>query len=366
MSRKVPRFMLSGGGTGGHIYPALSIANELKRRLPDVELLFVGALGRMEMNRIPAEGYKIVGLPIQGFQRSLTFKNFLLPFMLIFSLIKCFVLIVQFRPRAVVGTGGYASAPLMLASGLAGIPIFIQEQNSYAGITNRIAGRLAKKVFVAYEDMDNQFSSSKIRLTGNPIRPEITKDADKEPQTAKRLNIDVLKPTLLVVGGSLGSMKINQAIDNLVDEITKTANLVWICGRTYYARYKQKYSNLNMGFYLSAYEDQLFKIYPWADVVISRAGAGTLSELAAAGKACILIPSPNVAENHQVKNAMAFFQKGAARVVTEDQIQDLKAIAKHLLESPEERQRLSDNILKLARPDATSHIVTEILNALKP
>lgn len=366
MSRKAHRFMLSGGGTGGHIFPALSIADELKRRLPDARVLFVGAVGRMEMTRVPAAGYPIVGLPIEGFDRTHLFKNILLPFKLTYSMLKCFVLLLRFRPHAVIGTGGFASAPLILVSGLTGIPVFVQEQNSYAGITNRIAGRLAKKVFVAYEGMEKQFPPSKIRLTGNPIRPEITKDAVRNPDIAKRFNIDVQKPTLLVVGGSLGAKTINQAIDTLVPELANKANLIWICGKIYYPIYSLKYPSLKSGFYLSAFEDQLYTVYPWADVVVSRAGAGTLSELAAAGKACILIPSPNVAENHQEKNSLAFFEKGAARVITEDQIQELSSVVNLLLESPEERHRLSQNILKLARPDATSQIVTEVLNTLKP
>ncbi|MFN3952621.1 MAG: undecaprenyldiphospho-muramoylpentapeptide beta-N-acetylglucosaminyltransferase [Thermaurantimonas sp.] len=366
MSRNAHRFMLSGGGTGGHIFPALSIADELRRRLPDARLLFVGAVGRMEMTRVPAAGYPIVGLPIEGFDRTRLFKNLLLPFKLLYSILKCFVMLMRFRPHAVIGTGGFASAPLILASGLVGIPVFVQEQNSYAGITNRIAGRFAKKVFVAYEGMEKHFSPSKIRLTGNPIRPEISKEAVRNPDIAKRFNIDVQKPTLLAVGGSLGAKIINQTIDTLVPELTNRANLIWICGKAYYPTYALKYPTMIMGFYLSAFEEDLYVVYPWADVVVSRAGAGTLSELAAAGKACILIPSPNVAENHQVKNALAFSEKGAARVVTEDRIQELSSAVFHLLESPEERQHLSENILKLARPDATSQIVTEILNTLMP
>lgn len=365
MRRKKPGFMLSGGGTGGHIFPALSIADELKKRLPEADILFVGALGRIEMSRVPAAGYPIVGLPMTGMQRSLSLKNFLLPFKLVYSLIRCFVLISRFRPQAVIGTGGFASAPLVLASGILRIPVFIQEQNSHAGITNRLAARISQLVFVAYEDMEKYFPKTKIRLTGNPIRQEIINYKVRNPEIADQYRINPDRPTVLVVGGSLGAMKINQIIDSLVDDIVQRANLIWICGRTYYSKYIHKYPLSKGGFYLKDFDDQLFKIYPWADIVISRAGAGTLSELAAAGRACILIPSPNVAENHQLKNALAFYEKGAARIVTEDRIEELRPTLNQLLESPEERQRLSKNILKLARPDATSRIVSEILNTLK-
>lgn len=358
--------MLSGGGTGGHIFPALSIAGELRRRMPDADILFVGAHGRMEMTQVPAAGYPIVGLPITGLKRSLSIDNLFLPFKLLHSIFKCFGLLNTFNPEAVIGTGGFASGPLVLAAGLRGIPVFIQEQNSYAGIANRLAARFAKKIFVAFEGMEKYFPKQKIIQTGNPIRPEITENTAKDPSVAGHYCIDPTKPTVLVVGGSLGALKINEAIDHLIADIAQKANIVWICGKSYYPRYQSKYPTNRTGFYLAAFSSDLYKIYPWADIVISRAGAGTLSELAVARKACILIPSPNVAENHQFKNALAFVEKHAAVMVTEDTIDRLGEVLFALLEDPNKRASLEHNIHQLSKPNATAHITSEILNTLEP
>lgn len=364
MSRKPMKFMLSGGGTGGHIFPALSIADELKRRLPEAQFLFVGAAGRMEMTQIPQAGYPIVGLPITGLQRSFSLSNMLVPFKLLYSIFKSLVLIHRFKPAAVIGTGGFASGPLVIAAGVLGIPVFLQEQNSFPGIVNRWAGRFARKIFVAYEGMEKYLPARKLIISGNPIRAEIGNSTAKDPEIASRYCIDPNKPTLLVVGGSLGARSINQAIDSLADDISKLANLIWICGKIYYETYRKKYPENKTGFYLDAFIADLYKIYPWADVVLSRAGAGTLSELSIAGKACILIPSPNVAENHQYKNAMAFADKKAAIVITEENLSTLKDTLQMLLTNPASRAELMQNIRLLAKPDATQKIVDEILKSL--
>ncbi|GCD77927.1 UDP-N-acetylglucosamine--N-acetylmuramyl-(pentapeptide) pyrophosphoryl-undecaprenol N-acetylglucosamine transferase [Thermaurantimonas aggregans] len=356
--------MLSGGGTGGHIFPALSIADELKRRLPEAKFLFVGALGRMEMTQIPNAGYEIVGLPITGLQRSFSLKNFLVPFKLLYSIVKSIALLRHFKPNAVIGTGGFASGPLVMAAGLLNIPVFLQEQNSYPGIVNRWAGRFARKIFVAYEGMDKYLPAEKILITGNPIRAEIVTTKQKDPKVAAKFLIDPSKPTVLVVGGSLGARSINQAIDSLVNEIQEKANLVWICGKIYFDTYRKKYPINKSRFYLDAFAADLYEVYPWAEIVISRAGAGTLSELSAAGKACILIPSPNVAENHQLKNAKAFAEKKAAIVIEEKNLSSLKDTLMMLLTSAEARVQLEQNIKLLAKPDATQKIADEILKAV--
>ncbi|MFN4299270.1 MAG: undecaprenyldiphospho-muramoylpentapeptide beta-N-acetylglucosaminyltransferase [Thermaurantimonas sp.] len=365
MSRKPMKFMLSGGGTGGHIFPALSIADELKKRLPEAKFLFVGALGRMEMSQIPRAGYQIVGLPITGIQRSFSFKNILVPFKLLYSIVKSIALLRHFKPIAVIGTGGFASGPLVLAAGLLKIPVFLQEQNSFPGIVNRWAVHFARKIFVAYEGMEKYLPAQKILITGNPIRDEIVNSNKKDPEIATKFMIDPSKPTVLVVGGSLGARSINQAIDSLVYEIQDKANLVWICGKIYFDTYRKKYPENICGFYLDAFTADLYKLYPWADVVISRAGAGTLSELSAAGKACILIPSPNVAENHQFKNAMAFAEKKAAIVIEEKKLSSLLDNLMMLLTSAEARAQLEQNIKLLSKPDATKKIADEILKDLK-
>ncbi len=365
MQMKEKRFLLSGGGTGGHIFPAISIAGEIKHRWPDARILFVGAKNRMEMTQVPAAGFDIIGLPITGLRRSLSVKNLILPIKLIYSLLRCFSILLKFKPSAVIGTGGFASAPVVIAAGLMRLPVFVQEQNSFAGLSNRLAGRFAKKVFVAFEGMDRQFPPQKVVVTGNPVRQEILKTNEIPSGIAERYRLNVQKPTLLVVGGSLGAAKINETIDRFTDSILPIANLIWVCGKLYYNRYRIKYTDNMEGFYLTDFIPDLYQLYPVADLVISRAGAGTLSELAVAQKACILIPSPNVAENHQYKNAMAFGNSGAAVVVTEDQLDSLPSVIDDLIKNPEKRKNLEKNIRQFARPDATKQIVDYIAKYLQ-
>ncbi|MEL0201528.1 MAG: undecaprenyldiphospho-muramoylpentapeptide beta-N-acetylglucosaminyltransferase [Flavobacteriaceae bacterium] len=356
---KPSKIIISGGGTGGHIYPALAIAQALQAREEDADILFVGALGRMEMEKIPQNGYPIKGLWIDGLQRSLSLRNLLFPIKLLVSLVQALVIIVRFKPQLVVGTGGFASGPLLFVASWLGIPALIQEQNSYPGITNKILGKRVKKIAVAYEGMERFFPSNKLVITGNPIRKNLTQHGI-DPKKAKTFfGRNPNSNTLVVLGGSLGARKINQIVaDHNSYFASHQIELIWQCGSLYYDTYKS-YQNTNCT--VVPFVAEMDQLYAAADLIISRSGAGTLSELCIAGKPCLLIPSPNVAENHQMHNAQALAQKGAAQVLAE---KDLEKEFIHAFESLWKddvlREKMGQEIQKLGRPDAAKTIVDEL------
>lgn len=362
------KIILSGGGTGGHIFPAVAIANELKKRIPDAEILFVGALGRMEMEKVPAAGFKIIGLPIAGLQRKLTLSNLLFPFKLIISLLKARRIIKEFKPQIAIGTGGYASGPILKAAASAGIPTLIQEQNSFAGITNKLLSKKVNKICVAYDDMEQFFPADKIVLSGNPVRQDILDIRDKRSDALKHFGISENKKTILVIGGSLGARTINQAILASLEKLnSENIQLIWQTGKVFITEAKSGCSKYEQNG-IKAYDfiQRMDLAYAAADIVISRAGASSVSELCITGKPSILVPSPNVAEDHQTKNAMALVKKEAAVLITDAEAQEkLIARAVQLANNETEQKALRQNILKLAMPNATSIIADEIMNILK-
>ncbi len=353
------RFILSGGGTGGHIYPAIAIANELKKRYPDAEFLFVGAKDRMEMEKVPQAGYKIKGLWISGLQRKLTLKNLMFPIKLISSLIKAANIVSGFKPQVVIGTGGFASGPVLKIASIKGIPCLLQEQNSYAGITNKILAEKAAKICVAYDGMERFFPADKIVKTGNPVRGNLINDADARDEAFNYFGLDPQKTTLLVLGGSLGARRINELIaDKLRFFSTFGVQVIWQCGKLYYGEYGPFGSET-----VKVYDflNRMDLTYSIADIIISRAGAGSVSELCIVGKPVIFIPSPNVAEDHQTKNAEALVSNDAALMIKEQDLESsFEPIFSGLFLSVKERKKLGNNIRKLAMPDATKRIVDEI------
>ncbi|HEX8268918.1 MAG TPA: undecaprenyldiphospho-muramoylpentapeptide beta-N-acetylglucosaminyltransferase [Flavobacterium sp.] len=358
------KFILSGGGTGGHIYPAVAIANELKNRFPDAEFLFVGAKDKMEMQKVPQAGYKIIGLWISGLQRRLTLDNTLFPVKLISSLLKARTIIADFQPDVVIGTGGFASGPLLQVANFAGIPTVIQEQNSYPGITNKMLSGKAAKICVAYENLGRFFPKNKIVLTGNPVREDLIGIENKRADAIEYFNLDPNKKTLLVLGGSLGSRRINQLIaKEVVGFSSQNVQVIWQCGKFYFEEYKH-FSNENIQ--VLPFIDRMDLVYAAADIVISRAGASSVSELCIVGKPVIFIPSPNVAEDHQTKNAQAIVDKEGGILIREAEL-DTKFtdVFNTLLNDDEQQQTLSHNIKKLAKVNATKDIVEEIIKLLK-
>jgi UDP-N-acetylglucosamine--N-acetylmuramyl-(pentapeptide) pyrophosphoryl-undecaprenol N-acetylglucosamine transferase len=353
------RFLLSGGGTGGHIYPAIAIADELKRRHPDAEFLFVGAKDKMEMQKIPKAGYKIQGLWISGLQRKLSLQNAMFPLKLISSLLKSRTIINSFKPDVVIGTGGFASGPLLQVAARMGLPTLIQEQNSYPGITNKILGKKAKRICVAYPGMERFFSKEKLILTGNPVREDlISIDPDKH-EAIEFFNLNPEKKTLLVLGGSLGARRINQLIAQHLDLFEHHGyQVIWQCGRLYLEQYKSlSSSNVRVMEFI----ERMDLVYAVADLVISRAGASSVSELCLVGKPVIFIPSPNVAEDHQTKNANVIVSQRAALMIAERDLElQFSDVFSSLATSGEKRLDLALNIKKLAMPDATSRIADEV------
>ena len=353
------RFIISGGGTGGHIYPAIAIADELKRRYPDADFLFVGAKDRMEMEKVPQAGYRIKGLWISGIQRSLSLKNLAFPFKLLSSILKSRSIVRKFKPTAAVGTGGYASAPLLRVASSKKVPCLIQEQNSYAGITNKWLKNRVKKICVAYEGMEQFFPSEKIVLTGNPVRQDLLDISNKKSEALSFFQLDSNKKTVLVLGGSLGARKINTLLKNSLNYFnTEDIQLVWQCGKFY----ENEYSNLSEGtVQVHAFLNRMDLAYAAADIIVSRAGALSVSELCLVGKPVIFIPSPNVAEDHQTKNATAISIKNAAILLNESDADDnFTRIITELLNSEEKQRTLSENIKLLAKPNATKDIVDQI------
>ncbi len=357
------RLIISGGGTGGHIFPAVAIANEFRERHPNAQILFVGAKGRMEMTRVPEAGYKIIGLWISGLQRSLTLSNLLFPVKVAVSFVRASLIMKRFKPHAVVGTGGYASGPIMLAATRFGIASVAQEQNSFAGMVNKQVGNKVSKVCVAYEGMEKYFPKEKIVLTGNPVRKDILVISDKRDKALMRFGFDARNKTLLIIGGSLGARTINESvlagIEKLIDA---QVQVIWQTGKMYYENYTQQLAKYDLKrIRVVDFLKEMDYAYAAADVVISRSGALAVSELCIAGKPSILVPSPNVSEDHQTKNAMALVSKQAAQLVTD---KDAKAIlvdeALKLLFDENRARALSANIEKLAKPNATREIVNEI------
>lgn len=353
------RFILSGGGTGGHIYPAIAIANELKKRHPEAEFLFVGARDRMEMEKVPLAGYKIEGLWISGLQRKLTLKNLMFPFKLISSLIKAGKIVSKFKPHVVVGTGGFASGPLLKIASSRGIPCVLQEQNSYAGITNKLLKDKVAKICVAYDGMEAFFPLQKIVKTGNPVRGDLEELTVDRNEALHFFALKASKPILLILGGSLGARRINQLIEQKLDYFERLGiQLIWQCGKLYYKEYKRYNSD---SVKVMDFMNRMDYAYTATDFIISRAGAGSVSELCIVGKPVLFIPSPNVAEDHQTKNAMALVQERAALIVVEKELDnEFENVFSNLFQSVPKQEELRTNIKKLAMPNATKHIVDEI------
>ena len=353
------RFILSGGGTGGHIYPAIAIANELKERYPKADFLFVGAKDRMEMEKVPQAGYKIEGLWISGLHRKLTLKNIMFPFKLISSLFKAGKIVTRFKPHVVIGTGGFASGPLLRIASGRGIPCVLQEQNSYAGITNKLLRNKVSKICVAYDGMEAFFPAGKIVKTGNPVRSDLLQLGENKNEAADFFGLDMNKATLLVLGGSLGARRINQLIGQHLPYFDSIGmQVIWQCGRLYIEEYKKYHSNTIKVF---DFLNRMDYAYAACDFVISRAGASSVSELCIVGKPVLFIPSPNVAEDHQTKNAMALVQEGAAIMVKEKDLEsDFEREFAALVQSRSKQKELASNIKKLAMPNATKVIVDEI------
>ena len=351
--------LLSGGGTGGHIYPAVAIANELKHRNPNANFLFVGAKDRMEMEKVPQAGYKIKGLNISGFQRRLTAKNLTFPFKLIQSLFKAKNIIEKFKPNIVIGTGGFASGPTLYMANRKNIPSVIQEQNSYPGITNKLLAKKVNKICVAYDNLETYFPKEKIIKTGNPVRKDLLDVGSKREEALNYYNLDENKKTLVIIGGSLGSRVINQTIEKHLDEIIENnVQIIWQTGKLYIEDYK-KYNNKE-SVQVLAFIQRMDLLYAAADIIISRAGAGSISELCIVGKPVIFIPSPNVAEDHQTKNALAITKEEAAMMIKENDLNSFMKILEGLINDQAKQDLLKKNIKKMALPNATSQIVDEI------
>ena len=353
------RFIISGGGTGGHIYPAIAIANELQDRYPTAEFLFVGAKDRMEMEKVPQAGYKIEGLWISGLQRSLSIKNLMFPFKLLSSLMKSKAILRKFKPDAAIGTGGYASAPLLKVASNKGVPCLLQEQNSHAGITNKWLAAKAKKICVAYEGMEQFFPSEKLVLTGNPVRQDLLDISENREEALEFFKLKGDKKTILILGGSLGAHRINELTEKFLPLFEREdLQVIWQCGKFYAETYSDKGNHLVQ---VHPFLNRMDLAYAAADIIVSRAGALSVSELCLVGKPVIFIPSPNVAEDHQTKNAMAISEKNAALLVRERDLEtDFEKSFLELLMSTERQMTYSENIKKLARPNATRDIVTEV------
>ncbi|AEE19874.1 UDP-N-acetylglucosamine-N-acetylmuramylpentapeptide N-acetylglucosamine transferase [Dokdonia sp. Hel_I_63] len=358
------RVILSGGGTGGHIYPAIAIAKEIQRRHPDAQFLFVGASDRMEMEKVPQAGFEIEGLWIAGIQRKLTVDNLMFPFKLISSLMKSRKIIKKFKPDVVIGTGGFASGPLLKMATIAGIPAVIQEQNSYAGITNKLLGKSVKKVCVAYDDMQRFFPSVHIVKTGNPVRADLLDIESKRSTAFAKYDLSHSSKVVLIIGGSLGAKAINELIEKQLPFFKrKGVQVLWQTGKLYYDKYKHHQAD---GVQVMAYIDQMDMAYAAADIIISRAGAGSVSELCIVGKATIFIPSPNVAEDHQTKNAQAIEKTGAAILIAEKDLdKKFELVFKGLLNDEKVCFELGRKIKTLALPNATADIVDEVEQLLK-
>jgi UDP-N-acetylglucosamine--N-acetylmuramyl-(pentapeptide) pyrophosphoryl-undecaprenol N-acetylglucosamine transferase len=361
---KTLKVILSGGGTGGHIFPAIAIANEIRGLVPHAEILFVGALGKMEMEKVPSAGYTIIGIPIAGFQRSFKASNFKLPFLILKSLLKTRRIIREFNPDVVVGTGGYASGPLLKAAMSKGIPALLQEQNSYAGITNRILSKKASRICVAYEGMERFFPKEKILLTGNPVRQDLKEVNTKRAEALDFFKLDGAKKIILVVGGSLGAKAVNEAIGaGLSSFAANDIQLVWQTGKVYYETAKGQVTPFeNKNIKALEFISRMDLAYACADLVVSRAGAGAISELCIVQKPCILVPLPTAAEDHQSMNALSLVNKNAALVVKDVFARtELVSRAIELANNAEQQEILKRNMKHLAFPDSANIIAKEVL-----
>lgn len=363
------KIIISGGGTGGHIYPAIAIANALREINPSVEILFVGAEGKMEMEKVPKAGYSIIGLPIAGIQRQLTVQNLAFPVRLLKSLVKARCIIKDFGPQVAVGVGGYASGPLLLAAGIMGIPYLIQEQNSYAGITNKFLAKKAKKICVAYPNMGAFFPEEKLLLKGNPVRKDILDVSGKRAQALAHFGLSAERKTLLVIGGSQGAKTINESLEQGLGDLLKAGyQVVWQTGKLYAERAKKAISqhNATAVAYVADFIYEMDLAYAAADAVVSRAGALSVSELCLAAKPAIFVPLPSAAEDHQTQNAMALVKQQAGLLVKDTEAREkLVAAAIDLLQNDSLRQQLSEQIVQLAKPDAARQIAEEVLKLIK-
>ena len=360
---KINKVIISGGGSGGHIFPAVAIADEIKRRNPEAEILFVGANGKMEMERVPQAGYKIIGLDIVGFQRRLTFSNFLLPFKIIASLWNAYKIIKNFKPQVVIGVGGYASGPTLQAATFLKVPTLVQEQNSFPGKTNKILANKVNTLCTAYDGLDKFFPKEKIVQTGNPVRTEMVAIEGKREDAFKFYNLDASKKTILVIGGSLGARTLNESVFNYLDEFKQQdIQILWQGGKFYFDDLLSQLKGKDIPtIKMVQFIDRMDYAYALADLIISRAGAISVSELCLIHKPVILVPSPNVAEDHQTKNAMALVNNHAA-ILVKDIVakEELIPVAFELLKDDTKQKDLSNKISKLGKPNATSSIVNEI------
>lgn len=367
MVTKTHKYIIAGGGTGGHIFPAVAIADALKQGRPDCQILFVGAKGRMEMEKVPQAGYDIVGLEVVGLQRSMTWKNLLFPFKLLKSLFQAFRLLRNFKPDACIGVGGYASGPVLFIGALTGTRIFIQEQNSYPGITNKILSRFAAKIFVAYDNLNTFFKSEKILLTGNPVRNDITVELPDKKDALAFFQLKENKKTILIIGGSLGARTINTSIEKNMDLfIQQGYQLLWQTGKVYYDGIMERTGSKDLtDVKIHQFIREMNLAYSAADIIISRAGALSISELCIVGKPTILIPSPNVSEDHQTKNAMALVNKGAAVLIRDaDAVEKTGEVVSALMQDEQKMRELSVNIKSLAKTNAVHEIAGYIINNL--
>lgn len=356
---KLSKVVLSGGGTGGHIFPAIAIADEIKRRNPDAEILFVGAEGKMEMEKVPQAGYKIVGLPIIGLKRKIALSNFLLPFKLIKSMVLARKTLRDFKPQVVIGVGGYASGPTLKAATMLGIPTLIQEQNSFPGKTNKLLATKVNKICVAYEGLERFFPKDKITITGNPVRREMVSIEGKREQALLEFGLSNDKRTILIIGGSLGARTLNQSMIKYLSSLPSDVQVIWQCGKLYYEQLMAETKDLLPdSVKLMQFVSRMDLAYAAADLVISRAGAISVSELCIVAKPVILVPSPNVAEDHQTKNAMALVMTGSAILVKDaEATYKLLPTAIELLNNESGLTELKTNIVKMGKPNATETIV---------
>ena len=359
------RIIISGGGTGGHIFPAVSIANALKAKRPDAHILFVGALGRMEMQRVPAAGYDIVGLPVCGFDRKHLWRNIAVLWKLAKSQLKARRIIKEFRPQVAVGVGGYASGPTLKVAGMMGMPTLIQEQNSYAGVTNKLLAQKAEKICVAYEGMERFFPAGKIIMTGNPVRQDLLDRQTDRNEAIRSFGLDPEKKTILIIGGSLGARTINQCVLSHLDLIRSSGvQFIWQTGKIYIddARRRVAEAGELPMLHVTDFISRMDLAYSAADLVISRAGAGSISEFCLLRKPVVLVPSPNVAEDHQTKNALALVDKGAALYVKDSEAQEkMLATAIDAVNDAPRLRTLSENIAKLAFYNSADRIADEVL-----
>ncbi len=369
MSQQQPhRVIISGGGTGGHVFPAIAIADALRELEPNIDILFVGAKGKIEMEKVPKAGYPIKGLWISGFQRKLSLRNLMFPFKLVHSLFRAALIVRRFRPQVAVGVGGFASGPTLEVASRMSIPTLLQEQNSYAGITNKLLAKKAHKICVAYDRMERFFPADKLVLTGNPIREEIQNLRATREEGLKHFGLDANKQTIVLTGGSLGARSLNEAMAasaSLLEQHPEV-QVLWQAGKLYIDTFKESACAQLPNVQIVAFIDRMDLAYAMSEVMISRAGASTISELSAAGKTAILVPSPNVAEDHQTKNAMALVQKDAAVLIKDKEAsaQMIRA-ALELIAEPTRREVLEQNIRQLARKDAAKHIAHEVLGLIR-